>query len=153
MKKSIKLGNTNNRAQHGKLFLQCNQFPTCTLSCHSTALHYNTLKPSDSNMPDKLGPHWFRKWFIACSATGQYLSQCCIIVNWDSEEQTSMKSISNYNNCQSGKYISKCHPEMFAILFRVCYAINTSGILVAISPHLCEKVEYILSETSSLTVV
>ena len=31
----------------------------------------------------KLGHrHWFRKWFVACSAPSRYLNQCWLIVNW-----------------------------------------------------------------------
>ena len=30
----------------------------------------------------ELGQHWFRQWFVACSAPSHYLNQCWLIVNW-----------------------------------------------------------------------
>ena len=42
----------------------------------------NSMRPSDVYVHRQSNDHWFRWWFVACSASSHCLNQCWNIVNW-----------------------------------------------------------------------
>ena len=43
---------------------------------------FNSMRPSDAYMRQRIDPHWFRQWLVAWTTPSHYVNQCWNIVNW-----------------------------------------------------------------------